>query len=119
MRVKSYLLAASLCCMLPFMAQGVDLDDKGQPEPGPRVARRSITPIVIETESVMFTVHFISNFGEVYVLLQEATGIEEYCQSIDTSVKNQAVLAAPAGTYLLTIFGSAGNVIHQESVFIP
>lgn len=120
MSVKSYFLAASLCCMLPFMAQGVDLDDS-KPEPGPRAAlrSRSITPIIIETESGMLTIQFRSNLGEVNVCLQKVTGEVEYSQLVDTSIQNQAVVMVPSGTYVLTIFGTVGNIIHQESIFIP
>ena len=118
MRVKSYLLAASVCCMLPFMVQGVNLDDKDPPT-GPRAALRSMSSFVIETESGMLNLYFINNLCEVSVLLQEVTGAIEYNQLVDTSIQNQAVLVAPSGTYILTILGNAGNVIHQESVFIP
>lgn len=119
MRVKSYLLAASLCCIMPFMAQGADLADIGEPPGPPRVARISIVPINIETDFCMLTVQFRSNLGEVNIFLQEVTGTIEYSQPVDTSIQNQAVLMAPSGTYILTILDTAGNVIHQESVFIP
>lgn len=119
MRVKSYLLAASLCCIMPFMAQGADLDDIGDPPGPPRVARRSIAPINVETDFCMLTVQFRSNLGEVYICLQEVTGAVKYSQPVDTSVQNQAILVAPSETYILTILGTAGNVIHQESIFIP
>lgn len=119
MKVKSYLLAASICCVLPFMAQGADLEDENPPTGPPKAARRSIAPINIETDFCMLTVQFRSNLGEVNICLQEVTGTIEYCQPVDTSIQNQAVLVAPSGTYILTILGTAGNVIHQESVFIP
>ena len=118
MKVNVYFFAVSLCCMLPLMVQGADLD-ADPPEPAPRAKRRYFTPIIVESESGMLKIYFLSDVGEVNVCMQEATGAEEYSQQVDTSMQNQAVIAATSGTYILTIPDTAGNVIHQESVFIP
>lgn len=122
MRVKSYLPAASLCCTcctFPFIAQGIDLDEKKiHPEP-PKAALRSVAPVIVETEFGTLNLSFISSQGEVYICLQEVTGAVKYSQQVDTSMQSQAVLVAPSGTYILTIFDTTGNVIHQESNVIP
>lgn len=118
MRVKYYFLAVSLCCMLPFIVQGVELDDD-PPSPGPRASLRSISPVIVETESGMLNLYFTKDLGEVYVVLQPVTGKVDYFEVVNTSIQDQAVLAASAGTYILTITDTDGNVILQESVVIP
>ncbi|MDR2919245.1 MAG: hypothetical protein LBV72_07770 [Tannerella sp.] len=119
MRVKSYfLLAVSLCCMLPFMAHGADLYEENPPPPGPRVRSMPISPITINAESGMLTLQFMSDLGEVYVILQPAAKKTNYFQSVNTSIQDQAVFAVPAGIYTLIITDAFGNVIQQENIII-
>ncbi|MDR2921608.1 MAG: hypothetical protein LBV72_19860 [Tannerella sp.] len=116
MRERFYFLAVALCCMLPFMAQGADLDPD-EPTPGPR--SMLISPVTVNAEPGMLTLYFTSDFGEVYILLQPVAKKINYFQSVDTSIQNQAVFTAPAGTYILTVTDTAGNIIKQEYVAIP
>ncbi|MDR2921046.1 MAG: hypothetical protein LBV72_17000 [Tannerella sp.] len=119
MSVKSYFLAVSICCVLPFMAQGVDLEPVDEPKPPVRAQARSISPVVIETDCSMITLYFTRDFGEVFVILQPAAKKINYFYSVDTSIQDQAGFNVPAGSYILTVTDTAGNIIQQESIIIP
>ena len=100
------------------MVQGVDLEDKFPPVP-PKSPQRSIPAITIEAASGLLMLYFAGDLGEVGVQIQQLTGEMIYNQAVDTSVQDQASFVIPAGTYILTITDTAGDVIGQESILVP
>ena len=111
-----------LTILLPAMASGADLLDRGGTGGGggrPTVQKSSLSPIMITIERNILNIAFAVDMGDINVKIQDENGLLIINQTINTSIQDQSTYSLSAGIHVLTVTDLEENVISHHTIIIP